>query len=251
MTTPDALLAELGELAGALGPAVAPPGTQRLLSALTDTARRVFNAQACSLALLSEDESELVYTTAAGSGADDVTGMRMPSSKGIAGWVVASGQPVAISDLRNDARFARDLAENTGYVPTAILAVPVQSEVRLLGVLSVLDRDADRPGASADLALLSVFADQAAIALEGARAFGDLGRVLLTAFADAAAGGVTLGDVLRERADSLPRPDRRLAELAGLFADLARQGPAERELALTITREVLEYGRGRSRRPGS
>lgn len=249
MTEPDALLTELAMLASALGPAVAPPGTQRLLGALTETARQAFGAQACSLALLSEDQSELVYTTASGSGADNVTGMRIPATRGIAGWVVASGQPVAITDLRNDARFARDLAENTGYVPTAILAVPVQSDLRLLGVLSVLDRDADRPGSEQDLSLLAVFADQAAIALEGARAFTELGRVLLGALASAAAGGAQLDELLARAAADLPRPDRELAELAALFAELARQGPAERALALRVAAEVVGYARGRSRRP--
>ena len=74
---PDALLTELGELATALGPAVRPAGTDELLRSLTETARRLFGAAACSLALLSEDESELIYTVAAGEGADDVTGMRI------------------------------------------------------------------------------------------------------------------------------------------------------------------------------
>ena len=251
MTAPDSLLRELGQLAAALGPAVAPPGTQGLLSALTGTARQAFGAKACSLALLTDDEEELVYTTAAGSGAEDVTGMRMPATRGIAGWVVASGQPVAISDLRNDARFARDLAENTGYVPTAILAVPVQSELRLHGVLSVLDRDAERPGAEQDLALLAVFADQAAIALEGARAFADLGRVLLAALAAAATDASPLAAAVSRLRDELPPPDAELAELAALFADLAEQGPQERGLALRLCRDVLSYARGRSRRPGS
>ena len=49
--TPDALLAELGELATALGPAVRPAGTDELLRSLTETARRLFGAAACSLAL--------------------------------------------------------------------------------------------------------------------------------------------------------------------------------------------------------
>jgi GAF domain-containing protein len=251
MTTPSSLLHELGLLASALGPAVAPPGTQGLLQALTGTARQAFGAKACSLALLSEDESELVYTTAAGSGADDVTGMRMPSTRGIAGWVVASGQPVAISDLRNDARFAQDFAENTGYVPTAILAVPVQSQLRLLGVMSVLDRDADRPGAEQDLTLLSVFAEQAAIALEGAQAFGDLGRVLLAAFAAAAAAGSPMSEVLAEVGAGLPRADAELTRLAALFAELSAEGPEEKALAQRVVRDVLDYARGRSRRPGS
>ena len=251
MTDPDTLLTELGRLAGALGPAVAPPGTQRLLPALTGTARLACGAQACSLARLSDDESELVYTTASGSGADDVTGMRMPSTRGIAGWVVASGQPVAINDLRNDARFARDLAENTGYVPTAIIAAPVQSDVRMLGVMSVLDRDGARPGAEQDLTLLAAFADQAAIALEGARAFGDFGGVLLAGLAAAVEEGSGLAEGIAGAATSLPPADAELAALASLFADLAQQGPAERALALQLTQQVLDYARGRSRRPTS
>ena len=125
--SPDELLRELGELATSLGPAVRPAGTDELLRSLTETARRLFGAAACSLALLSEDDSELLYTTAAGEGADDVTGMRISSSHGIAGWVVQSGQPIAISDLANDPRFSRGLAEQTGYVPQTILAVPVET----------------------------------------------------------------------------------------------------------------------------
>ena len=105
--SPDELLRQLGELATSLGPAVRPAGTDELLRSLTETARRLFGAAACSLALLSEDESELVYTVAAGQGADHVTGMRIPASQGIAGWVVQSGQPIAISDVASDPRFAR------------------------------------------------------------------------------------------------------------------------------------------------
>ena len=175
---PDELLRELGELATSLGPAVRPVGTDELLRSLTETARRLFGAAACSLALLNEDESELLYTTAAGEGADDVTGMRIPSSHGIAGWVVQSGQPIAISDLAGDPRFSREVAEQTGYVPQSILAVPVETSQRMLGVISLLDRDARRPGADQDMALLSLFADQAALALASTEAFGVLGRVL-------------------------------------------------------------------------
>src|SRR6202451_99476 len=169
--SPDALLPELGELATALGPAVRPAGSDELLRSLTETARQLFGAAACSLALLSEDESELIYTVAAGAGADDVTGMRISASQGIAGWVVQSGQPIAISDLSNDPRVPRDGAEQTGYVPQAILAVPVMSPRRTLGVISLLDRDARRPGAEQDMNLLALFANQAAIALESVGGF--------------------------------------------------------------------------------
>jgi GAF domain-containing protein len=248
MTTPEDLLGELGQLAANLGPAIRPVGSDELLRSLTETARQLFGAAACSLALLTEDESELVYTTAAGAGADDVTGMRISASQGIAGWVVQSGQPIAISDLSNDPRFSRDVAEQTGYVPQAILAVPVMSPRRTLGVISLLDRDARRPGAEQDMNLLALFANQAAIALESVGAFSDLGRVLLAAVAEAAGADGDLSHAAQRVAEHLSGPDADLAALATTFATLARRGAAERRLALGVLREVATYAERRSPR---
>jgi GAF domain-containing protein len=265
--SPDELLRQLGELATSLGPAVRPAGTDELLRSLTETARRLFGAAACSLALLTEDESELVYTVAAGQGADDVTGMRIPASHGIAGWVVQSGQPIAISDVAADPRFSREQAEQTGYIPQAILAVPVETPERLLGVISLLDRDPRRPGAEQDMALLSLFADQAALALASVERFSLMGRVLLDALAQAAAStdparavanddaanddaaSDGLAGTLRRAADHLPAADADLAELAATFAALARRGAAERRLALAVLRDIADYTERRPPRP--
>jgi GAF domain-containing protein len=248
MTSPEDMLTELGQLASNLGPAIRPVGSDDLLRSLTETARQLFGAAACSLALLSDDETELVYTTAAGAGADDVTGMRISASQGIAGWVVQSGQPIAISDLASDARFSRGVAEQTGYVPQAILAVPVASTQRTLGVISLLDRDPSRPGAERDMSLLALFADQAAIALESVQAFSDLGRVLLASVADAAGRDGDLGAAAARVAENLAGPDADLSALAASFATLARRGPAERRLALGVLREVAGYAERRSPR---
>ncbi|MHA3705218.1 GAF domain-containing protein, partial [Jatrophihabitans sp. YIM 134969] len=203
MSAPDAVLAELATLARALAPAVAPAGHDDLLRSLTATARALFGAAACSLALLepgSDDPDDdvtpdrLRYVAADGEGADTVRGMVIPATRGIAGWVVSSGQPVAVSDLRQDARFAADVAENTGYVPRAILAVPVTADGTPIGVLTLLDRDAGRETAAFDLQTASLFADQAALAITAARASADLAAVLLGALADAAGTGTPLAE---------------------------------------------------------
>jgi GAF domain-containing protein len=245
--SPDELLRELGELATSLGPAVRPAGTDELLRSLTETARRLFGAAACSLALLNEDDSELLYTVAAGEGADDVTGMRISSEQGIAGWVVQSGQPIAISDLSRDPRFSREVAEQTGYVPQSILAVPVETPQRTLGVISLLDRDAQRPGADQDMMLLSLFAEQAALALASVDAFNAVGRLLLGALAEAAAGQ-DLVLALRQAAAGLPAADADLVELAVTFSALARRGAAERRLALQVLRDIGDYAERRPSR---
>ena len=159
-----------------------------------------------------------------------------------------SGQPIAISDVASDPRFSRQAAEQTGYVPQAILAVPVQTEHRMLGVISLLDRDARRPGAEQDMALLSLFAEQAALALASVETFSALGRVLLNALA-AAADSDDLTEALRQAADRLPAADTDLVTLATSFAALARRGAAERRLALAVLRDVADYAGRRSSRP--
>lgn len=244
----DDVLRDLARLLTSMGPALAPEGSEALLQSITEAARELFGAQACSLALLTHDQSELVFTTASGAGASDVLDMRMPSGQGIAGWVVMSEQPISVADLQHDARFAADVAESTGYVPGTILAVPVTSPRRTLGVIEVLDRDTSRPGAEQDMRLLSLFADQAALAIENARAFADLGRSVLGAVA-AAAPGTPLAAALSAAAEDAGEPDADLLKLSALLGELDRLGPAERRLASSLVEALLSYVRGRGRRP--
>lgn len=237
------LLAELARIAAESGPALMPAGHDELLRSITEAARGVFSAAACSLALLSDDESELVFHVASGTGADEVVGLRVPVDRGIAGWVVTSGQPIAIEDVAADPRFASDVADETGYRPTSILAMPLQTDRRMIGAIEVLDRSADRDG-SRDMQVLGLFADQAALAIENSRVFEDLGRVLLEAL-----GRIVDDDdlhaALTEVAAGSTGPSRELAEIAGAFRALGEAGPSERRLAASVLHNFLSYARTR------
>jgi GAF domain-containing protein len=247
------LLTRMARLAGDVGPVLAPAGPDDLVTSVAATAMRMFGAQACSVALLTEDDSELVFTTIVGAGAESTKGLRLPSGQGIAGWVAMSGQPLVVSDLTQDPRWAGTTTAGGGYTPRSILAAPVGTSERLLGVLEVLDRSEDRPEAAADLELLAVVADQAALALEGARAFDDFGRRLLAAVAVAAEedGQAELTDVLRRAAADLGPPDGDLLELAALFGELGRLDVDERRLAVRVVRQFVDAAHQRhDRRPG-
>jgi hypothetical protein len=73
----EPLLIELANIARAVAPVVTPDGSAELLSSLTETARALFGAGARSLALLTDDEDDLHYVAAAGTGAETVIGMRI------------------------------------------------------------------------------------------------------------------------------------------------------------------------------
>ena len=137
-----------------------------LLQATVETARGIFHAKASSVFLLDEATDELVFEAVAGEGADTLIGKRFPSSTGVAGWVLVTRQPLVVDDLTKDTRFSREAAESTGYVPRGIMAVPLLTEDTTLGVLSVLDRPVDVPFTLAEMDLLGLFANQAAIALD-------------------------------------------------------------------------------------
>jgi len=101
-----------------------------------------------------------------GEGEDTLVGRRIPSETGIAGWVAQSGQPLVVEDVARDPRFAVDEARRTGYVPKGLMAVPLLRQERVLGVLNVLDRPERRRFSVAEMDLLGLFANQAAVALD-------------------------------------------------------------------------------------
>jgi GAF domain-containing protein len=139
---------------------------RELLRSVVEVARAIFGAKASSIFLLDEETDELVFAAVAGEGEQHLVGMRIPSSTGIAGWVLVTRQPLILEDLENDPRFARDVAEATGYVPSGLMAVPLLHEESALGVLQVLDRPKRSRFTLQEMELLGLFANQAAIALD-------------------------------------------------------------------------------------
>jgi GAF domain-containing protein len=137
-----------------------------LLQSVVDVARAIFGSKASSIFLLDEDADELVFEAVSGEGEGEIVGMRFPSSTGIAGWVLVTRQPLVIENTADDARWARDAAEKTGYIPQNVMAVPLLHEERALGVLEVLDRPEDAAFSLSQMELLGLFANQAAIALD-------------------------------------------------------------------------------------
>ena len=227
-------------VADALSRALAPVG-EDLVAWTARTARAVFGAAACSIALLTDDGSELVFTTSSG-GSPDITGQRLPSGEGIAGWVATTGQPLAVSDLEHDSRFAASFASSTGYAPKAILAAPIELDDRLLGVIEVLDRDSSRAGSDDDLTLLTLFGRQAAVALDAAARSRRIGTLILHAL-DGGDSDANFADAIRATGE--PSEDG-LADIAAAFAELSVVGSEAHALAVAVLRDVARYARAMS-----
>jgi GAF domain-containing protein len=253
MTAPRRdLVGQLAATATDLAPALGLPDADEMLLSVCATARRVYRAAACSVAELREQQGVLVYRVADGEGAEGVRGLRLPLGRGVASYVASSGQALVVDEVRNDPRFAADVADATGYVPQSLLVVPVMATTgEVLGVLSVLDPDREAVPPTEVLELAAAFADQAALALVLGSTVTRLGAVLLRAMADAAAEeDKELATALRRRATATKGPDAGTAALAARFGELSRLGPGVTAAAGKIVDELLIYARasrGRSR----
>lgn len=137
-----------------------------LLGAIVTVARSIFGAKASSILLLDEETSELVFEAVVGEGEESLLGVRFPAGRGIAGWVLATRTPLILEDVKTDPRFAGDVAEGSGFVPSGLMAAPLLHEERALGVLEVLDRPERSHFSLQEMDLLGLFANQAAIAVD-------------------------------------------------------------------------------------
>jgi GAF domain-containing protein len=208
-----------------------PPGHSEMLQGIVDLARELFSAAACSVAVL-DDDDQLVYRVASGAGAAETVGMTLPLGRGIAGWVASSGSSIAVEDVTEDPRFARDLAERTGYVPRSILATPLETQRSVLGVLSVLDRrpPADAAAAQQDMTILGLLAQQVSLALEAAQVFDQAGRLLAGALGQLS-DDADVVEALRAAAEQSGTSRTDLVALARVFARLENADPQLARLA--------------------
>ena len=137
-------------------------------------ANRVTNSASSTLMLLDEETGELVFSVPTGLSSEDLTDIRMPSGKGIAGWVAVNEQHLLIPDARKDPRFYGKIDEISGLITKSILCVPLKSKSKLIGVLEVVNKIDGVSFTEEDAMLLNFFANQAAIAIENARYHAEL-----------------------------------------------------------------------------
>ena len=255
----DGLAGELQRLIQAIeagGRAVLPRSNDALLQSIVEAAARIFGGAAASILLVNEEKRTLEFRVAYGAANRDLVGMSFPLDHGIAGYVAMTGQPIAISDVKRDARFNRNFAEATGYVPRSILATPLLSGERVIGVMEVLDKIDSASFDMQEMELLGRFAAQAALAIDQSQQMEGIGEALVLGLkrlaADASAGSPELLAALeaegaRRGAENAPSEAREILALAELFRDIGALGEAERRACTKILEAFAGYARSRKR----
>jgi PAS domain S-box-containing protein len=213
--------------------------TGEVLQAVMELATKVVKAEASSLLLLDEAANELYFDVALGSVKESVKRIRLKVGEGIAGWVAKERMPLIVNDVSKDKRFSGKADKSTSFVTKSILAVPLLSKGRLIGVVEAINKELNGEFLAQDQEAFEVFGSQAAVAIENAQLFSEVTREkekLNTVFAEMSDGVLLLdaaGKValLNEAASRFlgAKPDQAIGKKFGkdLFPDFEPSFPVE------------------------
>jgi two-component system, cell cycle response regulator len=143
----------------------------KLLAVVLEAAVQARRAKAGSLLLLTADRTALVREATHGLTQREPA-ERIPVGQGVAGTVAATGRAMVLASP----------AGNGGSEPTATtqVSVPVGAQGRVLGVLSLYDREDGEPFTLGDAEALTAFAVQAAVAIENVQLHAEAERLSVT-----------------------------------------------------------------------
>jgi GAF domain-containing protein len=252
----DALL-----LAATAGTIAGPVSHADLLNMIIETAAYVTGSEAAFLFLTDRRTQELVLEAGYGPDVEKVRNVRLRLGQGLVGFVAASGQPIALADAQHDPRLAADITQAVGYVPRAVLCIPLFYKSQIIGVLEFLDKDGSGPTGPLDMKLLDLFAKQAAVAIVQSRTHRNLAALLaeviesLHTGEENAAGDERSGGSASEPRESPLRQQagafaihiedeidyREALELAELVREIAQHGEAENKACRALLQDFAAY----------
>jgi signal transduction histidine kinase/ligand-binding sensor domain-containing protein len=234
---------ELDALRTTLADITAELELSSLLQAIVERAAGLLDATGGEFGLYDETSQELRIAASHNLG-EDYVGTRHRLGVGAMGRVAQTGESLIIEDYRS---WEGALAEY-GHVH-ATLATPLKVGGRLVGVFTTVTTDPERRFTAADLHLLDLFAQQAAIAIENARLYEQaqqlavigerqrLARDLHDSVTQALYGMTLYSEAAAEEL-SLSHLDT-VAEYLGELQDTAREALAEMRLLIYELRPTL------------
>ena len=139
-----------------------------LLKVIAEETKIAIQADRCTVFMLDKDKNELWSKFALGMDSQEI---RFPADKGLAGYVVKTGEPLNIPDAYNDPRFNPDIDKETGYHTKTILCMPIKNNNQeIIGAFQVLNK-LGGVFTKGDEDLLVAIGGSASIALENAQLF--------------------------------------------------------------------------------
>jgi signal transduction histidine kinase len=140
----------------------------QVLVTVTEEIRRLLDVVAASVWLIDPETDELVCRQATGAQSEVVRGWRLAPGQGLAGLAARSGESMIVADAQADERHFKGVDQETRLPLRSILTIPLRVKQDMIGVIQVVDTEADRFDTT-DLALLESLSTTAGTAIDNAQ----------------------------------------------------------------------------------
>jgi len=215
---------------------------------LLETSATVIGSGEASVLVRDGTEGDLKFLTAIGEVADQLLEMKIPAGKGIAGFVLSSGQPMAVADAVGETTFYAEVDKRTGYSTQTILATPLRYDGDVIGVLEYVNRRGEPPFEAFtpdEMDKAAVYADAIASlinAYNAAKLFRDFSDKVITSDREPMMAEIREWlSGIRESGDHHKR-----MELAVMLREIAQRGEAERQLCRELLDAILRFSNSRN-----
>ena len=139
-----------------------------LLQTITSTATELLDCEASSILLYDEKNPRLYFAASTGTDPGKLAEIPVPMEGSIAGTIFRTNQPMILNNAEQDPRHYSNVSDHVKFKINTLLGVPMPIKDRTVGVLEAVNK---RDGIfnELDVAILSVTAAHAAIAINNAR----------------------------------------------------------------------------------
>ncbi len=152
----------------------------RVMQVIMDRTQEFLAAEGWSVYLLVEEGENSWFEVTRGGLGHDLTTMRKPADRGIAGWVVRHRRPAVIDDVERDPRWVEEPERLPGSEVRSLLSIPLASRGRVIGAVELRNKLGGGCFAERDLETLRTMMEPAATTIENAILFKRLEELSVT-----------------------------------------------------------------------
>jgi adenylate cyclase len=106
--------------------------------ALTQRLKETLGCDRCTFFLVDQTKREVWSKAAIGL---EIAEIRLPTNRGVVGYVARTGRMLNLKDVYNDPRFDRSVDQRTGYRTKSMLTMAIKDgEGQVVGVLQALNK---------------------------------------------------------------------------------------------------------------
>jgi signal transduction histidine kinase len=146
---------------------------ESVLKRVMSEVKKLLDAEGASVLLRDPLSDDLIFAAVADPSPKELVGTRIPTTSGIAGWVMRERQATLVNNAQDDPRFSGAIDAETGLTTHSIIAVPLKFQGAVWGVVEAINKTSG-VFTQRDTEMLKALARSAAIAIQNAQLYSSL-----------------------------------------------------------------------------